>query len=481
VKFGHLFAVVALICVTVACGLNSLVPPASTPACDLKSAAELISITASNNGAADLSDYPVAVPIHARDFDFNLAAADGSDLSAWDSQGAQIPHWVESYDPVLGDALVWVKWPFLAHQGSAAISLTAGGIARCPLSASNGYQVFPFFSDVPDMKNWQTSGGEISVSNTITASPLTSQQRQIIESDGMYNSTPSVVTASNGDWLLSYRKGTAHVNSPLVVLRRSQDGEQTWSPEAAYFNTSHPDPTLAKTPGGDLMIEFAKQDPNGITGAAYARSTDNGLTWNPFTFFDQPVSNSSAFPTAFLNLGQLMYAASYGPSTVGTGNSPFLWSSSDDGHTWSKISELRQGSEPGLNETAITETAPGELFAMSRTDNSLDTYGRFSEDMGVSWGPLISYTAQFGVIQLPQLVPAGSALATCSGRIRSRTLWQRGIGYSGSSAGQLDWIPAPVRCLCFLRCREKFQLWDCSRHLHRSTDRWWLLMADVVA
>ena len=260
-----------------------------------------------------------------------------------------------------------------------------------------------------DLRNWQPEPG-LSLSDSVTVGPLVVSNWQVIQSDGMYNSTPGVVAAANGDWVLAYRKGTGHVNSPLVILRRSQDRGKSWSPEVAYFDTSKPDPTLALTPKNDLLIEFVKQDASGNSGAAYSRSTDNGISWAPFQFFDQPVSNTSAFPTAFLNVGTTIYAASYGPSTVGSGYSPFLWFSIDDGLTWTKLSELRKQGELGFNETAIAQTGPGRLLAISRTDDSLDTYARRSDDMGLTWGPLISLASQVGAIHLPQLIQVGSAL-----------------------------------------------------------------------
>jgi hypothetical protein len=177
-----------------------------------------------------------------------------------------------------------------------------------------------------------------------------------------------------------------------------------------YFDTSKPDPTLALTPKSDLLIEFSKQDPTGNFGAAYSRSTDNGISWAPFQFFDQPISNTSAFSTAFLNVGTTIYAASYGPSTASSGFSPFLWFSNDDGLSWTKLSGLRKPGEPGLNETAIIQTSPSQLLSISRADDGLEPYGRRSDDMGLTWGPLISYTSQIGVLHLPQFVRAGPAL-----------------------------------------------------------------------
>src|SRR5450631_249825 len=233
--------------------------------------------------------------------------------------------------------------------------------------------------------------------------------RQVIESDGTYNSTPAVAQAANGDWVLSYKKGLDHVDSPLVILRRSQDYGQTWSPEVVYFDTSQPDPTLALTPDGRLLIEFVKLDPNGVAGSAYSLSQDNGLTWGAFTFFDNPVSNTYAFPTAFLTVAGTMYAASYGPHGDCTDDST-LWDSVDSGTSWIKGSVIRQAADAGINETAIAEVGATNFLAISRDDLNTNTWAHFSDDSGVTWGNQIDYTSQVGVLQLPQLIQAGNAL-----------------------------------------------------------------------
>ena len=389
----------------------SVIPP-SAPLlrCSPNAAPEILSVTVRNADTTDLQDYPVAIAFDTTNFDFNLPLQDGSNITVWNPKtGKQFASWLESYNPQIGKGLMWVKLPLLGPQSSQTIWLTGGAVPNCPLPSNSGSQVFPFFSDVHDLQNWQPAKGP-NLSDSVTVGPLVVDNWQVIQSDGMYNSTPGVVTAANGDWVLAYRKGIGHSNSPLVILRRSQDQGKSWSPEVPYFDTSKPDPTLAITPKGDLLIEFVKQDPNGNFGAAYSRSTDNGISWAPFQFFDQPVNNTSAFPTAFLNAGTTIYAASYGPSTVGPGFSPFLWFSNDDGFTWTKLSELRKQGEPGFNETAITQTGPSQLLAVSRTDDSLDTYARLSDDMGVTWGPLISLVSQVGVIHLPQFIQVGPAL-----------------------------------------------------------------------
>ena len=233
--------------------------------------------------------------------------------------------------------------------------------------------------------------------------------RQVIESDDSYNNTPSVAQAENGDWVLSYKKGLNHVNSPLVVLRRSRDRGKIWSPEVVYFDTSQPDPTLALTPDGKLLIEFVKLDPNGVAGSAYGLSQDDGLTWGPLTFFDNPVSNTYAFPTAFVTVAGTMYGASYGPHGDGTDDAT-LWDSATSGSSWMKRSPIRQTGDAGINETAIVQVGATRFLAVSRDDFNTNTWVHFSDDLGVTWENQIDYTSQVGVLQLPQLVRVGKTL-----------------------------------------------------------------------
>ena len=406
------FFLIVVIVISISCGgpSPSPVPTTLPPAvCDPSQATEVVSVTIQNNDNISLQNYVVAITLDKSSFDFNLASADGSNLAVWDSPShTALPFWLESYDPQIGKAVLWVKIANLVPQAVQSVLVTVGATPHCVAQLSNGHSVFPFFNDVQDAGNW-TTANHLSVTNFVTKTPLAAQNRQVIVSDGMYNSTPGVAQAANGDWVLAYRKGTAHVHDPLVVLRRSQDQGATWGPEAVYWDTSGPDPTPVQTPNGDLLIEFVKLDANSDAGAAYSRSTDNGLTWAPFTFFSQPPDQTSAC-TALFNSGATMYGVGYGPSTFDTNFSPSFWQSIDDGLTWTMLSSMREASDPGMNETAGVQIGPNTMFAMMRADDSLHTYGRYSNDQGHTWGPLNSYTTQVGIIQDPVLVKVGNAL-----------------------------------------------------------------------
>ncbi|MCU1272507.1 MAG: hypothetical protein JWN74_3801 [Acidobacteriaceae bacterium] len=223
-------------------------------------------------------------------------------------------------------------------------------------------------------------------------------------SDSSYNQAPAVVETANSDYLLSYKKGTNHVDDPNVILRHSWDKGATWGPEIIQWNTNSPDPTLARTPiARDVLVEFGKRNQGGTTGAAYARSTDNGFTWSAFTFFDNPIEDTSFTPTLYLNDELIMYAAAYGPYGDGTDDA-IIWVSSDDGYTWAKQSTVRQPGDAGINETALAKVGATTLLAISRDDANAHTWAHFSVDMGATWGPQIDYTPQVGILQLPQLL-----------------------------------------------------------------------------
>jgi Neuraminidase (sialidase) len=226
----------------------------------------------------------------------------------------------------------------------------------------------------------------------------------VIESDGMYNSTPSVIEAANGDWVLTYLKGTGHVSSSTVIMRRSQDLGKTWSPEAQYFDTSKPDPSLARTPKGDLFVSLVKQDSTGVNGAAYSRSQNNGLTWGSFRFLGDPVNAVFAFGASPVRDHSTMFGLGYdaGGAT--------LWNSTDDGYTWINLSSIGQLSDAPINETAIAKVEPGRILAISRDSAITNTWGHFSDDLGRTWNAQIDYTSQIGVLQAPELLQVRNVL-----------------------------------------------------------------------
>jgi hypothetical protein len=378
--------------------------------CKPEKSSQRLSVVVSNPSPQDLRDYPVAVALDAKNFDFSKASRDGGDVAVWDStQEAPLSHWFESYDAATSRALLWVKVPSLASGGSAQLILTAGRRQECSARYNNGYSVFPFFSDVHDLWNWRRDPS-LTLSRHVSLGPLVVEDRKVIQSDGFYNSTPGIAQAANGDWVLTYLKGLGHVGNAKVLLRRSQDHGVTWSPEQVYFDTATLDPTLVTTPQGDLLLSLAKRDPDGVVRGAYSRSQDNGLTWGQFQFVNDPASKGLGFgPLAITDQGT-MFGLGYGASAVGNFTTPSFWASDDDGETWSKRGELTQPGETGITETGLARLGQQGWLALSRSDDDARTSIHRSEDFGYSWSTEVDYTGQVGAIHAPNLLRVGHAV-----------------------------------------------------------------------
>ena len=171
-----------------------------------------------------------------------------------------------------------------------------------------------------------------------------------------------------------------------------------------YFDTSKPDPALAKTPSGDLFVSLVKRDSHGISGAAYSRSQDNGLTWGSFKFLSNPVDTTFAFGPSPVQDDSTMLGVAYGADGVS------LWDSTDDGYTWMELSSIDQVQDAPINETAIAKVALSKFLAISRDLAITNTWGHLSNDSGATWGNQIDYTPQIGVLQAPQLLRLGKTL-----------------------------------------------------------------------
>lgn len=100
-----------------------------------------IQLDASSTGVA-LPDAtgpaPVLVRLHGGNFQFAVAAADGRDLRFIAAGGqSPLPHRIESYDPLLNEAFVWVLAPEIAPGVSTPVHLYYGNPAAAPAEAAS--------------------------------------------------------------------------------------------------------------------------------------------------------------------------------------------------------------------------------------------------------------------------------------------------------------------------------------------------------
>ncbi|PJF47392.1 MAG: hypothetical protein CUN48_08855 [Candidatus Thermofonsia Clade 3 bacterium] len=121
-------------------------PPSSQPAPPPAEWRYRRSITLTNVGPTDLRDFQARLVLHAQNFDFDLARPDGGDLRFADEDGRRyLPHWVEHYDAVARQAVVWIKTPHIPSAGRRRIYLYYGSATADDLSS--GGRTFEMFDD----------------------------------------------------------------------------------------------------------------------------------------------------------------------------------------------------------------------------------------------------------------------------------------------------------------------------------------------
>jgi len=131
-------------------------------------------ITITNSNSYDLTDFSVKLELTADNVGANFDwSRQGADLRFYDEAGNKLGYWVESWDEVNKQAVVWVKVLSIAANSSTTIKMYYGNTVAT--SESNGDAVFEFFDDFNgtslDTNKWTTNtiSGTVSVSSgTVT-------------------------------------------------------------------------------------------------------------------------------------------------------------------------------------------------------------------------------------------------------------------------------------------------------------------------
>jgi len=123
-------------------------------------------ITISNPNANDLTDFQVKITLDSTNFDFSKANTDGSDVRFADAQGNPLSYWIEKWDNVNEEAIIWVKVPSIPAGSDVTIYIYYGNPSA--ESESDGDSVFEFFDDFEDYtQNWNVDvGSATQVSDT---------------------------------------------------------------------------------------------------------------------------------------------------------------------------------------------------------------------------------------------------------------------------------------------------------------------------
>ena len=105
-------------------------------------------ITITNHLEETLIDYQIKITLSSSNFDFSKAEPDGSDIRFYDSYGWKLDYWIEFWDAINEEAIIWVKVPIINPEGETKIYMYYGDPSLS--SESCGECVFEFFDDFRD-------------------------------------------------------------------------------------------------------------------------------------------------------------------------------------------------------------------------------------------------------------------------------------------------------------------------------------------
>jgi hypothetical protein len=254
----------------------------------------------------------------------------------------------------------------------------------------------------------------------------------IYEDPMFYSAFPSIVVKDDGEVLVAFRrapereafgeKSSNHTdpNSYLVMVR-SNDNAQTWTKDPELI-LAHPfggsqDPCMNLLESGRIVcssygwaqlrgdaaekVESTLKHKDFVfLGGYLSISDDGGDTWRgPIKtppvpgnvtkdVFGNPCPAYNRGPMCQASDGTLYWAVATQQDLTPRRTSVHLMASTDEGETWEYRCPIAEDADASFNETALYETAGGDLVAFMRTANFGDhTVIVRSKDGGKSFEP----------------------------------------------------------------------------------------------
>ena len=260
-----------------------------------------------------------------------------------------------------------------------------------------------------------------------------------------YEAFPDVIRTPEGELLLVYYAGPAHVGgSGVVTLTRSSDLGKTWSAPRVICSTTkgdNRDPCLIRTDKGTLlctmMTLWDRAAPTAME-VRIIRSDDNGETWTDPAVVPSPFHKLTACSSPIIQTpgGDLLLPV-YGRETEngrpsdkpGERDKTAVLRSTDDGKTWGEPVFIDENPEKQNQEPSLCRLPSGRILCMMRNRGGVSR----SDDEGRTWSP-ISYLNWD--LDSPYLYPVSDKLVLCGMRHRGH---QPAITMTVSTDGGETW------------------------------------------
>ncbi len=234
-----------------------------------------------------------------------------------------------------------------------------------------------------------------------------------IINDGTYNAFPSMIRRGNGDLAIVYRGGAGGHNGEtpygVIKFKTSADNGTTWSGAvviASEANIDNRDPMITRLANGDLYVTYPRKDWIAGTPAVGwdLRSTDDGATWSaPAAMGTYPPGG----PVVQLRDGSLIFGTHFKIDAGDTYTSAWVHRSTDNGATWGAAILVANGETDGRVywEPNLVQLGDGRLLILLRSDTALDYWKAYSEDGGLTWGPVtLAFDADGASANAPKVV-----------------------------------------------------------------------------
>jgi len=171
-----------------------------------------------------LTDYQIKIEIGAGDPIWKHARSAGEDIRfCYYPEAEMIPHWIEKFDPVAEEAIIWVKVPSIPASSETEIYMYYGNPTVA--SASDGEATFDFFDDfddgIYDLNKWiEPVGGPGNYVEENGYLELT-----VTGTDAPYRALTNTFTLSDGiieqKIMFTYTNNVPHL---MIFVRQPTDG-----------------------------------------------------------------------------------------------------------------------------------------------------------------------------------------------------------------------------------------------------------------
>lgn len=243
-------------------------------------------------------------------------------------------------------------------------------------------------------------------------------EAQIISSSssGDWIGRPTILD-DGAKWIIVYRAGDQHAydSGGQVHIRFSTDEGDTWTDEDTFTDSNPVSgapfisgdsrdsnmPCVIVAPNGDLLLWVGRQ-PSTYPNTDYVaqwRSTDAGASWS-----SEDLSIDAHFTDGVV-IGSDIYIAAYA-TDPDNDTKAVLYKSADNGTSYSLVGDITSWTADSVNvdECSVCNPSGNKLVVIMRSRGAVQrTYLRISNDLGATWGNVISLTNQLGVIQRPRL------------------------------------------------------------------------------